>query len=82
MSCSTAARGLMLPSSTAVTARVIGMPVIEKRASDLMSKWLGESEQNIARAFSEARADGAMLIFDEADSLLACLLYTSPSPRD
>ena len=52
-------------------ARVIGMPVIEKRASDLMSKWLGESEQNIARAFSEARDDGAMLIFDEADSLLA-----------
>ncbi|WP_372922952.1 ATP-binding protein, partial [Roseovarius sp.] len=52
-------------------ARVIGMPVIEKRASDLISKWLGESEQNIARAFSEARADGAMLIFDEADSLLA-----------
>jgi len=52
-------------------ARVIGMPVIEKRASDLMSKWLGESEQNIARAFFEARADGAMLIFDEADSLLA-----------
>ena len=52
-------------------ARVIGMPVIEKRASDLMSKWLGESEQNIARAFSEARAEGAMLIFDEADSLLA-----------
>lgn len=52
-------------------ARVIGMPVIEKRASDLLSKWVGESEQNIARAFSEARADGAMLIFDEADSLLA-----------
>jgi SpoVK/Ycf46/Vps4 family AAA+-type ATPase len=51
-------------------ARVIGMPVIEKRTSDLISKWLGESEQNIARAFSEARADGAMLIFDEADSLL------------
>lgn len=52
-------------------ARVIGMPVIEKRTSDLISKWLGESEQNIARAFSEARAEGAMLIFDEADSLLA-----------
>jgi SpoVK/Ycf46/Vps4 family AAA+-type ATPase len=49
-------------------ARVIGMPVIEKRASDLISKWLGESEQNIARAFSEARAEGAMLIFDEADN--------------
>ena len=52
-------------------ARRIGLAVIEKRASDLMSKWVGESEQNIARAFAEARADGAMLIFDEADSLLA-----------
>ncbi|MDR5655188.1 AAA family ATPase [Ruixingdingia sedimenti] len=52
-------------------ARVIGMPVIEKRASDLISKWVGESEQNIARAFAEARAADAMLIFDEADSLLA-----------
>ena len=52
-------------------ARIIGMPVIEKRASDLLSKWVGETEQNIARAFSEARADGALLIFDEADSLLA-----------
>lgn len=51
-------------------ARVMGLPVHEKRASDLMSKWVGESEQNIARAFAEARADGAMLIFDEADSLL------------
>lgn len=52
-------------------AQQIGMPIIEKRASDLISKWLGESEKNIARAFAEARADGALLIFDEADSLLA-----------
>lgn len=52
-------------------ATVMGMPVIEKRASDLLSKWVGESEQNIARAFAEARASDALLIFDEADSLLA-----------
>lgn len=51
-------------------ARLMGMKVVEKRASDLMSKWVGESEQNIARAFAEARATNAMLIFDEADSLL------------
>ena len=50
---------------------VLSTPVIEKRASDLVSKWVGVSEQNIARAFSEARANGALLIFDEADSLLA-----------
>lgn len=52
-------------------AQVIGMPVVEKRASDLISKWVGESEKNIARAFAEARVNGALLIFDEADSLLA-----------
>jgi transitional endoplasmic reticulum ATPase len=52
-------------------ARVMGLPVIEKRASDLMSMWVGGNEKNIARAFADARADGAMLIFDEADSLLA-----------
>ena len=44
--------------------------VILKRASDLMSKWVGESEQNIAAAFAEAKAKKAMLIFDEADSFL------------
>jgi SpoVK/Ycf46/Vps4 family AAA+-type ATPase len=52
-------------------AKVMGLPVIEKRASDLLSMWLGGSEQNIARAFASARAEGAMLIFDEADSLLS-----------
>ena len=44
--------------------------VILKRASDLMSKWVGESEQNIAAAFAEAKSKKAMLIFDEADSFL------------
>jgi SpoVK/Ycf46/Vps4 family AAA+-type ATPase len=52
-------------------AGVMRLPVIEKRASDMLSMWLGGSEQNIARAFASARAEGAMLIFDEADSLLS-----------
>lgn len=41
-----------------------------KRASDLKSKWVGESEQNIAAAFSEAERSGAILFLDEADSLI------------
>ena len=45
--------------------------VMQKRASDLMSMWVGGTEQNIAAAFAEARDTGAFLIFDEADSLLA-----------
>lgn len=52
-------------------ARQLGVPVIEKRASDLLSMWVGGTEKAIASAFAEARAEGALLIFDEADSLLA-----------
>ena len=49
----------------------MGLDVLHKRASDLFSMWLGGSEQNIAKAFAEARDRGAFLILDEADSLLA-----------
>ena len=41
-----------------------------KRASDLLSKWVGGTEANIAEAFAEARDEGSVLLFDEADSLL------------
>ena len=51
-------------------AKQLGCEVIMKRASDLLSKWVGGSEQNIADAFAEAKAKKAMLIFDEADSFL------------
>jgi SpoVK/Ycf46/Vps4 family AAA+-type ATPase len=51
-------------------ARTLGRPLIVKRTSDLLSKWVGETEQNIAEAFGEARRAGGVLLFDEADSLL------------
>jgi SpoVK/Ycf46/Vps4 family AAA+-type ATPase len=51
-------------------ARELGLEVVQKRASDLLSKWVGENERNIAAAFAEAREAGAFLVFDEADSLL------------
>lgn len=46
------------------------MPVIERRASDLLDRYVGGSERNIADAFAEARDTSAFLVFDEADSLL------------
>ena len=52
-------------------AERLGLEVVQKRASDLMSKWVGGSEQLIAAAFAEARDSGAFLVFDEADSLLS-----------
>ena len=49
----------------------LGLEVVQKRASDLMSMWVGGTERNIAEAFAEARDAEAFLVFDEADSLLA-----------
>ncbi len=51
-------------------ASILGLDVVFKRASDVMSKWVGETEKNIANAFKEARDKKAILIFDEADSFL------------
>ena len=46
------------------------MLVLERRASDLLDRYVGGSERNIADAFAEARDTSAFLVFDEADSLL------------
>ena len=48
----------------------IGKPLILKRASDILSMWVGESEKNIAAMFTEARQQDAVLVLDEADSFL------------
>jgi hypothetical protein len=52
-------------------AERMGLPVLVKRASDLLGMYVGQTEQQIAAAFAEARDTGAFLVFDEADSLLA-----------
>lgn len=51
-------------------ANRLGMSVLEKRCSDILSKWVGDTEKSIALAFEEARDERAFLIFDEADSFL------------
>lgn len=48
----------------------LGLDVVQRRASDLISCYVGETEQNIAKAFAQAREDKSLLIFDEADSFL------------
>ncbi len=51
-------------------AEQMGVPLLIKRASDLMSMWVGENEKNIARAFRQAEQEGALLLIDEVDSFL------------
>ena len=50
--------------------KALDRKVIVLKGSDLLSKWVGESEQNIAKAFRQAEAEHAILFFDEVDGLL------------
>jgi SpoVK/Ycf46/Vps4 family AAA+-type ATPase len=51
-------------------ARSLDRPLLIKQASDLMSKFVGETEQNMAAMFEEAESEKAILLLDEADSFL------------
>lgn len=51
-------------------ANTIERPLMIKRASDLMSKYVGETEQQMAEMFESAKREGAVLLLDEADSFL------------
>lgn len=51
-------------------AQELNMPFIKKRASDLIDRYVGQTEMNIKKAFAEAVEHKAILLFDEADSFL------------
>ena len=51
-------------------AETLDKPIILKKVSDLQSMYVGQCEKNIANAFEEAKAENAVLIFDEVDSFL------------
>ncbi|MBC7246779.1 MAG: ATP-binding protein [Actinobacteria bacterium] len=49
-------------------ARELGRKLLWVSGSDLVSKWHGEEERRTAAVFRRARAEEAVLLFDEADS--------------
>ncbi len=49
-------------------AQSLGLELVIKRASDLLSMWVGGTEHNIRAAFEEAAHERAILFLDEADS--------------
>jgi AAA+ superfamily predicted ATPase len=58
---------------TALAEHIAGelqRPLMVRQASDIASKFVGETEQNMARMFEEAAAENAVLLLDEADSFL------------
>ncbi len=52
-----------------ILANELKLPLYRVHIPNVVSKWVGETERNIAEIFRRARAARAMLLFDEADSL-------------
>ncbi len=48
----------------------LGRPLIVCAPSDLLSMYVGQTEQKLAAAFARAEAEGAVLLLDEADTFL------------
>ena len=54
-----------------VIARELGMDLFRIETSKVVSKYIGETEKNLAKVFDEAARSHAILLFDEADALFA-----------
>jgi ATP-dependent 26S proteasome regulatory subunit len=52
-------------------AKELGLELYRIDLSKVVSKWIGETEKNLGKVFDHAQASGAVLLFDEADSLFA-----------
>jgi len=52
-----------------VLANDLGVDVYRIDLSQIVSKWVGETEKNLARVFDTASRSKAIILFDEADSL-------------
>ena len=52
-----------------ILARELDMELFRIDLSRVVSKWIGETEKNLARVFDEGKASHAIILFDEADSL-------------
>jgi transitional endoplasmic reticulum ATPase len=52
-------------------AECLEQELITVKCSDVLGKYVGESEKNVARIFRQARQQNAILFLDEVDSLLS-----------
>ena len=55
--------------SGTVIARQLGLDIYEIDLSQVVSKWLGETEKNLSDVFDAAEPGHVVLLFNEADSL-------------
>jgi DNA polymerase III delta prime subunit len=55
--------------TAAVLGKTLDLPVYRVDLSRVVSKWIGETEKNLAALFDQAAEGGMILFFDEADAL-------------
>jgi len=56
-----------------------GKSLVIRSLSDILSKWVGGTEQNIAKIFKEAESANSILLLDEADALFTSRATEMPS---
>ena len=54
-----------------IIAHELGMDLFRIEMSQVISKFIGETEKNLGKVFDEASRSHAVILFDEADSLFA-----------
>ena len=65
--------------TAALLGKATGRPVYRIDLSMVVSKYIGETEKNLARVFDKARIDNWILFFDEADALFGKRTQTTSS---
>lgn len=52
-------------------AKELHLPLYKVNLANVASKWIGESEKQLANLFDQAEAQNAVLLFDEADAIFS-----------
>ncbi|HET9627365.1 MAG TPA: ATP-binding protein [Kofleriaceae bacterium] len=63
-------------------ARELDLELYQVDLSKVVSKWVGETEKNLARIFDGAEQGHALLLFDEADALFGARTVDAKSAAD
>lgn len=54
-----------------ILASELGLALHRVNVAQVIDKYVGETEKNLVRIFQEARSEGSLLLFDEADALFS-----------
>jgi len=68
--------------SATVIANALSLSIYEIDLSQVMSKWIGETEKNLAEVFDAAEPGHVVLLFNEADSLFGKRTTDASSAND